>query len=463
MDLSIILNLSGEELYQKALSFKEKEKEDYDHTNYTNYIIHIVMSANYNYDKAIQDLYDEYGNLDLYSSQRGDISIPFYKATKEFSHSANYLGYLYRYGYSMSRNYNGKKNYDKAFKYFEYASKDNSYAMVNLSRMFFEGKGVTIDLQKSKELLKKAIKLGNVVAMRGLCEIYEKNPLKLNKMIHLYELAVLKDDRISMYKLGKIYESNKDYTKAICLYEQAIKKNSEDAAYALANIYYNGFSGEVDLVKARELNELAIFTDYGDNTYVHDNIDQLEAIYDQDPNLDIKSMIKFAKMYSQIISHNSHYQIANAEKWYKKAIEKGSIKAVINLADLYNRNGYTDPIAVTDVRDLYESIIVDISSKYYDRALYGLKELYNKNYILQSDEKYTINYFFKIGKPEILKSIYNYNDDHMSFLEGYVGLNDENVKLKKENEYLRAHIMAQPDGPIFFEAMASYAKNEHKI
>ena len=35
-------------------------------------------------------------------------------------------------------------------------------------------------------------------------------------------------------------------------------------------------------------------------------------------------------------------------------------------------------------------------------------------------------------------------------------ISDEMSMLKKENEYLKAHIMAQPDGPIFFEAMASY-------
>lgn len=89
MDYSHIINLSAAELYSRAIDFLNAR-------NYNNFITHITMSANYNYEPA-EELLSEEGSRRTYQE---DFSCTrsFYETTKDMKYSAHILGYLYIMG-----------------------------------------------------------------------------------------------------------------------------------------------------------------------------------------------------------------------------------------------------------------------------------------------------------------------------------------------------------------------------
>ena len=240
-----ILELPAEELYEKAMEFKNNK--DYD-----NYCIYMIMSANYNYKLAVDDIMEDYNNHELYKKQNFTNTKLFYKATENYSYSCNCLGIMYDYGFGVKQNYEkAKKLYKKSIKkgnpdalynlaiMYQWGAgvkKDLSYAVSlykmaiarehvvainNLGHMYHYGEGVTRDQKKAKELYEKAIEKGSSAAIYNLVNLYKHTDLKKNK-----EKAIKYFTKINKpEKLKDIYDSNdNDKNKAIREKKKKCKK-----------------------------------------------------------------------------------------------------------------------------------------------------------------------------------------------------------------------------------------------
>ena len=133
------------------------------------------------------------------------------------------------------------KDEKKAKKYYKKACELNfSYSMVNLARIYFEIPEKRI---KVRNLLKSAIKLGNVSALFKLAVLYDykfNNDVKAKKY---YKKSIEHDNLNAMNNIAFLYNKNKKFDKALKYFSMAFDKNKKniDIIFNLAMQYkYNG-------------------------------------------------------------------------------------------------------------------------------------------------------------------------------------------------------------------------------
>ena len=153
---SILNSLPKDELYERAIAFKEA-------ADYDNYIVHMTMAANLGHVLAIEQLYDDYVNDHIHEKQDYSKTLKFYESTIEYAFSASYLGW-------MHHNANGVQRDDKrAIELYQMAIKNgDGAAMNNLATMYYFGKGIQQDYDKAIELYQMAIEKGINEAMSNL-------------------------------------------------------------------------------------------------------------------------------------------------------------------------------------------------------------------------------------------------------------------------------------------------------
>ena len=194
--MDLIYSLSGKELYDQAIIFRQNK--DYD-----NYMIYITMAANYDYQEAIDIIYQ----CDLYKKQNYNRTLKFYEET--------------------ANNPNLK----------------NSYSVHFLAYMYYHGLGVRYNNSKAAELYMIAIKKGNFQSLHNLLFCVNLS-IDYEKIIRIYEKAIINGDVTAFYKLGYMYKNGLgvtvDYKEAIKLYKIGIEKGNIESIYYLALYYYYG-------------------------------------------------------------------------------------------------------------------------------------------------------------------------------------------------------------------------------
>lgn len=123
----------------------------------------------------------------------------------------------------------------------------------------------------------------------------------------------------------------------------------------------------------------------------------------------------------------------------KLCVQKGHINSMLNLGNIY-----------------YNKKDFEKALKYYEMAhdVDHLIVLY-QNYKIR-DKKYVTEYLLNLGKEELLKKIYKYDDFDINFLKENHEMKKELHKLKTENAEMKSHILASPDGPLYFEALEQW-------
>lgn len=106
---------------------------------------------------------------------------------------------------------------------------DSLSGMANLAICYLEGKGTEKNIEKGLEWMNTASKKGNGVASLKLANFYTDG---------LY--------------------AEKDYQIARSYLERGMDQKYGDAVMELARFYKEGLGVEIDLVKAKELEELAL-------------------------------------------------------------------------------------------------------------------------------------------------------------------------------------------------------------
>ena len=271
-----LIEHTGKELYERAIEFKDWDE-------YTDYMIHLIMSMNYNYEPAIT----EWKNYNV-NEKRLDYSriARFCELTKEFPHSEYELGKCY---------YDGKgveKNLAKALELLQSAiNKGNPFAMNFLANSYEDGDGVQKDISKAIELYEASLKLGNNNAIFNLANLYDEQNDYV-KAIHYYKLAIKENDSEAMYNIGLIYlNGNKDikcdYFKAMKYFKMAAKCGDSDAMIRIAEIYYDHGIPKKDITKAIKYLKRAI---------EHNNeeaVDKLYFVYSKMQNINKQEVVEY--------------------------------------------------------------------------------------------------------------------------------------------------------------------------
>ena len=138
---------------------------------------------------------------------------------------------------------------------------------------------------------------------------------------------------------------------------------------------------------------------------------------------------------------------------FEIAIIKDNSCAMFGLGVMYE-NGIGVSQNYKKAKELYETAIEKGNSK----AMTNLISMYRSSSI-PNNKSDVINYFLKINKPEKLQEIYNYDDCVIELLIENNKLKSKNNELEKKINELETHIMASPDGELYFEAKENWDVN----
>ena len=133
---------------------------------------------------------------------------------------------LYQQGIEL---YNKKFFLQAAQKFREAAKQNYADAQFKLARMYFDGKGVTKDLNQTIKWYRKAAMLGHVEAQFQLAGVYR-------------------------FGIGGV---SKDLAKATQWYQKAAEQGSVEAQLSLGVMYYKGTEIKQDLQQAKKWLSLA--------------------------------------------------------------------------------------------------------------------------------------------------------------------------------------------------------------
>ena len=169
------------------------------------------------------------------------------------------------------------------------------------------------------------------------------------------------------------------------------------------------------------------------------------------------SLCSLALMY--VFGYHMLNNFDRAEELYEIAINKGNFKALSLLKNMYlcNNLNRNDKLI-----KLCESFIeINDNDMYKDASLAMLVETYRIAH-MKNNTQYVINYFKKINRLDKLKEIYDIDDYLLGMIVNYSKLINKTNELEKENDELKTHIMASPDGKLYFEAKENWNKNISK-
>lgn len=222
------------------------------------------------------------------------------------------LGNLYDNGFGVPA------DAAKAAEYFKQgAEKNDAYALFYLGYFYQSGRGVAKDYAKAVEMYQRASELGNSGAMGNLGVLYSTGngvPKDFAKAAELFQKASDKGNELATANLASLYEKGngvpQDYDRAFKLYKKA--EAMGNCCYVpLCNYYLNGHGTERNF-------DLAL--QYAIGAYEKDGVSKEQTG---------KNLI--------IIANNAKANDPgyNRVPIYTKAIELGSVDAMLALARMY--------------------------------------------------------------------------------------------------------------------------------
>lgn len=124
-----------------------------------------------------------------------------------------------------------------------------------------EDLGIPKNCKKAAKLLKRAVELGNVDAMRDLGVMYSLGcgvKIDLKKAMQLDRMAIDRGDVIASYNLGCCLRENGDFDAAFRCFRAAADQGYRCAMVNVGNCYSGGSGVQVDLDEAMRWYERAI-------------------------------------------------------------------------------------------------------------------------------------------------------------------------------------------------------------
>ena len=139
----------------------------------------------------------------------------------------------------------------------EEAKNGNTDAQIELGDRYFDGDGISKNIDLSIKWYKKAAEQGSADAQFELAVIYEDDEIvehNYDISFYWYEKAAIANNTAAQYSLGSIYDEGKyisrDINKAVYWYELAANKGDIDASMRLGELFENDEDITRDLKKA---------------------------------------------------------------------------------------------------------------------------------------------------------------------------------------------------------------------
>lgn len=192
--------------------------------------------------KSAEEIYKE--GLALYNNMEYLEALPYFTKAANLgnANATNYLGYMYQYGYGVT------KNYAEAVKWFRKgAEMSNSIAQTNLGYMYENGNGLSKDLEQAVKWYREAAEQGYDVAQSNLGIMYRLgNGVTQNytEALKWFRKAADQGNINGQTDLGYVYQyglgTGINYTEALKWYRKAADQGGMIAQTNLGFMYEKG-------------------------------------------------------------------------------------------------------------------------------------------------------------------------------------------------------------------------------
>ena len=211
-----------------------------------------------------------------------------------------------------------------------------------------------------------------------LADYYDNNKDEINYEKYLLKAAE-KENETAMFNLGGLYQKRGNTEKMLKWYTKVIEKDGKNSAIVMTNLgnYYD-LEGQKDKMlewykKAAEKGSMEAMNNLG--VYYSENNQEKEMLFwykkalEKDEN--IRTLNNFKKG-----------NLKEAEKWYKRSADKGSIEAMNDLGVIYDsqkRYELAIKMFLKAAENGDEDAVLNIGLMYEDRDMYNeAKEWYKK-------------------------------------------------------------------------------------
>ena len=261
------------------------------------------------------------------------------------------LGYMYRHGYGV------EKDYKEAVKWYrKAANQGGAYGQNNLGYMYRHGYGVEKDYKEAVKWYRKAANQGHASSQNNLGHMYQNGygvEKDYKEAVKWYRKAANQGHAYGQYNLGNMYYSGygveKDYKEALKWYRKAANQGDAYGQTGLGDMYYSGYGVEEDYKEAVKWYRKAANQGhaYGQS--------QLGYMYYHGYGVekDYKEAVKWYRKAANQGGTSGQYSLGNmyyygygvekdykeAVKWTRKAANQGHAYGQDNLGYMY-RNGY---------------------------------------------------------------------------------------------------------------------------
>lgn len=274
-------------------------------------------------------------------------------------------------------------------------------------------------------------------------------------------VKIINTDPETLLKKALQFKNNADYTNYFICLTMACNLNNRESVEEFKKNCLELFPQQ-DFNVTRHFYQETLNFSYSSNN--------MGYLYEEGLGV-MKNYEKAVKLYQFAVDKGLDISMQSLAKCYEegKGVEKNLNKA-IELLKMGIDIG--DPACMNDLGHTYNNKLknYDMAIKYYEMAidknyeisLSNLINLYKRRKFLR-DKKCVVNYFIKIGKENCLKDIYFYDDEDIVLLKERFNFEQELQKSKKENAEMKTHILASPDGPLYFEVLEQWKNKFGKL
>ena len=308
-----------------------------------------------------------------------------YAVNKGHTKAECYVGICYSCGFGID------VNHDKAVFYYSLAaSKKDPEALNNLANKYYKGEGVNKDINKAIELYKESSSYEWPNAQNNLGNYYYFSEQNYGKALFWYSKAAINNVANAQYMLGIIYQYGYgveiDYFKAIEWYTKAAENNHVSAKNSLGNCYYYGTGVDVDYEKAIELykeaankNYYAAISNLG-NCYYYGVIEQN---YEEAYNLYMKSIGLKPNLSKSYYNLGYLYYYGNyVDKDIKKAKEYFELARNNNVNSIYAIEMCERLLGEEDTNNLARLFVETLNEENYIEQINSfISKNFNSNWI----------------------------------------------------------------------------------
>ena len=264
-----------------------------------------------------------------------------------------------------------------------------------------------------------------------------------------------------LYEKAQIYKQNKDYDNhAICLvrsadynYKLAQEVVFREEEFKLQN-YSNTFKSYENAISINDKNsysltQLARMYHFGHGTQI--DYSQARKLYLMaiEKGNDV-AMNNFGNMCGK--GYGMDKDSSMAFNYLNMSARKGNNMAMHTLGQMHE-NGEEVQRDFQKAKEFYEMSVMSGDQK----AINDLINLYKKNIF---DKDTVTNSLFKLNLLNELWTIYGYDSYCIKAIETNLISEKKIRKLKKKNAKMKLHILASPDGKLYFEAKKHWNENK---